>query len=115
MPHDALTHEQWTANGLTFDVQVGGPAAFGADQAEAFVTLEEHIGRKLFRTTIRSSIAYAESAERGVSILDHRPDLAADYLARNHVTDRPCRFDVVAIDGVGEARRLVLYRHAFTA
>lgn len=41
--------------------------------------------------------------------------MAADYLARNHVTDRPCRFDVVAIDGVGEARRLVLYRHAFTA
>jgi chromosome partitioning protein len=48
---------------------------------EAFVTLEEHIGRKLFRTTIRSSIAYAEAAERAVSILDHRPDLGADYLA----------------------------------
>ena len=31
-------------------------------------------------TTIRSSIAYAESAERAVSILDYRPDLAADYL-----------------------------------
>ena len=25
--------------------------------------------------------------------------MAVDYLARNHVTDRPCRFDVVAIDG----------------
>jgi chromosome partitioning protein len=30
---------------------------------------------------IRSSIAYAESAQQGVSILDHRPDLGADYLA----------------------------------
>jgi chromosome partitioning protein len=30
---------------------------------------------------IRSSIAYAESAERAISILDHRPDLGADYLA----------------------------------
>jgi chromosome partitioning protein len=48
---------------------------------EAFATLEEHIGRKLFRTTIRASIAYAEAAERAVSILDHRPDLGADYLA----------------------------------
>ena len=48
---------------------------------EAFTTLEEHIGRKLFRTTIRASIAYAEAAERAVSILDHRPDLGADYLA----------------------------------
>lgn len=25
--------------------------------------------------------------------------MAVDYLARNHVTDKPCRFDVVAIDG----------------
>jgi len=30
---------------------------------------------------VRSSIAYAESAERAKSILDHRPDLGADYLA----------------------------------
>ena len=30
---------------------------------------------------IRSSIAYAESAERANSILDLRPDLGADYLA----------------------------------
>ena len=48
---------------------------------EAFVSLREHVGRKLFETTIRSSIAYAEAAERAVSILDFRPDLAADYLA----------------------------------
>ena len=32
-------------------------------------------------TPIRRSVAYAESAERAVSILDHRPDLGADYLA----------------------------------
>ena len=25
--------------------------------------------------------------------------MAVDYLARNHITDTPCRFDVVAIDG----------------
>src|SRR5436305_3901319 len=48
---------------------------------EAFGTLREHFGEKLFETTIRSSIAYAESAERAVSILDYRPDLGADYLA----------------------------------
>ena len=28
-----------------------------------------------------SSVAYAESAERGVSIIDYRPDLGEDYLA----------------------------------
>ncbi len=47
---------------------------------EAFDSLREHFGEKLLDTTIRSSIAYAESAERAVSILDYRPDLALDYL-----------------------------------
>ena len=48
---------------------------------DAFASLQEHVGRKLFQTTIRQSIAYAEAAERAISILDHRPDLGADYLA----------------------------------
>ena len=48
---------------------------------EAFDTLRVHVGEKLFDTTVRQSIAYAEASERAVSILDHRPDLGADYLA----------------------------------
>jgi chromosome partitioning protein len=48
---------------------------------EAYATLRKHVGRKLLETTIRSSIAYAEAAELATSILDHRPDLGADYLA----------------------------------
>jgi chromosome partitioning protein len=51
---------------------------------EAYDSLREHFGEKLIPHTIRQSIAYAESAERAVSILDHRPDLAIDYL---HVAD----------------------------
>jgi chromosome partitioning protein len=47
---------------------------------EAFDSLRAHFGDKLFDTTVRSSIAYAESAERAISILDYRPDLGADYL-----------------------------------
>ena len=47
---------------------------------EAFDSLREHFGDKVLETTIRSSIAYAESAERAVSIIDYRPDLGADYL-----------------------------------
>jgi chromosome partitioning protein len=47
---------------------------------EAFESLREHVEDKLFTTTIRQSIAYAESAERAISILDHRPDLGSDYL-----------------------------------
>jgi chromosome partitioning protein len=47
---------------------------------EAFESLREHVGEKLLQTTVRQSIAYAESAERAISILDHRPDLGSDYL-----------------------------------
>jgi chromosome partitioning protein len=35
----------------------------------------------MFDSVIRSSIRYAESAERGLSILEYRPVLGADYLA----------------------------------
>ena len=48
---------------------------------EALASLKERFGAAVFDTVIRSSIAYAESAERAISILDHRPDLGADYLA----------------------------------
>jgi chromosome partitioning protein len=47
---------------------------------EAYQSLHEHIGDKLLGTVVRQSIAYAESSERAVSILDHRPDLGNDYV-----------------------------------
>jgi chromosome partitioning protein len=47
---------------------------------EALVQLRESFGDKIFKTAIRRSVAYAESAERAVSIIDHRPDLGVDYL-----------------------------------
>jgi chromosome partitioning protein len=48
---------------------------------EALVSLRERFEGDVFETVIRSSIAYAESAERARSILDHRPDLGADYMS----------------------------------
>jgi chromosome partitioning protein len=48
---------------------------------EALASLRESFGEQVLNSVIRSSIAYAESAERATSILDHRPDLGADYLA----------------------------------
>jgi chromosome partitioning protein len=47
---------------------------------EALASLKERFGELVFDTTVRSSIAYAESAERARSILDHRPDLGSDYI-----------------------------------
>jgi chromosome partitioning protein len=48
---------------------------------EALASLHERFGDAVFQSVIRASIAYAESAERATSILDHRPDLGADYIA----------------------------------
>ena len=43
--------------------------------------LRERFGDKVCRTVIRQSIAYAESAERAIPILDYRPDRGSDYLS----------------------------------
>jgi len=48
---------------------------------EALRSLQERFDDKVFSTVVRRSVRYAESAERGVSILDYAPDLGADYLA----------------------------------
>jgi chromosome partitioning protein len=48
---------------------------------EALKSLQERFGSKVFETVIRRSVRYAESAERGVSILDFSPRLGNDYLA----------------------------------
>jgi chromosome partitioning protein len=65
---------------------------------EAKASLQERFGKKVFETAIRGSIAYAESAERARSILDHRPDLGADYIAlTGEVLDR--------LPGMGDARQ----------
>ncbi len=40
-------------------------------------------------------------------------DVALDYLARNRLTESPCRFDVVSIDMAEGTPRIELYRNAF--
>ena len=65
---------------------------------EAKASLKERFGEKVFETVIRGSIAYAESAERARSIVEHRPDLGADYIAlTGEVLDR--------LSGMSAARR----------
>jgi chromosome partitioning protein len=48
---------------------------------EALQSLREQLGDRVLQSVVRASIAYAESAERALSILDYRPDLGADYIA----------------------------------
>jgi len=64
---------------------------------DAYTQLREAFGEQVFETVIRSSIAYAESAEKALSILDYRPDLGADYQAlAAEVLDRIGRVDARA-------------------
>jgi chromosome partitioning protein len=64
---------------------------------EAQAQLRERFGEKLFDTVIRRSVRYAESAERGVSILDYAPELGADYIAlAREVLERLNGFEDVA-------------------
>jgi chromosome partitioning protein len=67
---------------------------------EALESLKERFGDQVFDSVIRASIAYAESAERARSILDHRPDLGADYLAVAHEL-------LGRLDGFDSARKRV--------
>jgi chromosome partitioning protein len=69
---------------------------------EAFESLREHVGDKLLAHSVRQSIAYAESAERAVSIYEHRPDLGGDYL---RVAE-----ELLRRLGLDEARRRVAAR-----
>ncbi|MEA2397591.1 MAG: chromosome partitioning protein [Thermoleophilaceae bacterium] len=48
---------------------------------EALAQLRERFGERVFESVIRQSIRYAESAERGVSIVDYKAELGDDYLA----------------------------------
>jgi chromosome partitioning protein len=48
---------------------------------DALRSLRDRFSDKVFDSVIRRSVRYAESAERGVSILDYGPDLGADYVA----------------------------------
>jgi len=93
----ALEVMELARDGLNPDLNWLGVALNIADMRtvhsrEAYEQLKQHFKDKLFSTTIRASIAYAESAERAISILDHRPDLGADYL--NLATEVLTRLDL---------------------
>jgi chromosome partitioning protein len=64
---------------------------------EALQGLRERFGDKVFDAVIRRSVRYAESAERGVSVLDYAPGLGADYLQLAE--------EVLARLGFGEERQ----------
>lgn len=81
----ALQVIELVRDGLNPDLELLGAVVTKADlrtvhSREAVAALNDAHPGQILDTVIRQSIAYAESAERGVSIIDHRPELGADYL-----------------------------------
>ena len=78
----------------------------------------EHEGTIVFvEVRARASAEFGRAAE---SITDAKKRkvsaMAVDYLARNEIANRPCRFDVVAIDdAMGPSPEITVYPNAFDA
>ena len=65
----------------------------------------------------RSTAERGTAAESVTPLKQHRlVRMAADYAARHRLTDSPCRFDVVCIDGAeGEGQVVTVHTGAFDA
>jgi len=62
----------------------------------------------------RESLDYGAGGEAVTALKRRRmAAVAMDYLARHGLTERPCRFDVVALDLLGEEPVIEVYRNAF--
>ena len=62
----------------------------------------------------RESLDYGTGGEAVTALKRRRMAATAmDYLARHRLTERPCRFDVVALDFRGEEPVIEVYRNAF--
>ena len=78
----------------------------------------EHEGTIVFvEVRARASAEFGRAAE---SVTDAQKRkvaaMAVDYLARNQIANRPCRFDVVAVDdAMGASPEITVYPNAFDA
>ena len=73
-------------------------------------------------TTVFIEVKARTSAEFGTAAEAVTPQkqrrlgsMAVDYQARHGLLERPCRFDVVAVDGAGAGAAITVYRSAFLA
>jgi putative endonuclease len=62
----------------------------------------------------REGLEFGAGAEAVTALKRRRmADLALDYLVRNRLTGRPCRFDVVSIDVSSADAIIEVYQNAF--
>jgi putative endonuclease len=75
----------------------------------------EHAGTLVFvEVKARSGVAFGGAAAAvGLQKQRRVTRMAEDYLTRRRMADRPCRFDVVAVDVAAGAPRVTVYARAF--
>ena len=80
--------------------------------------IAEHDGTLVFvEVKAREDVKCGTAAEAVTRVKQRRiVSRAVEYLARNNLGERPCRFDVVAIDYAGSVRQqITVYADAFDA
>jgi putative endonuclease len=78
----------------------------------------EHDGTIVFvEVRARASAEFGRAAESVTDAKKRKVSaMAVDYLARNEIANRPCRFDVVAVDhAMGPLPEITVYPNAFDA
>lgn len=78
----------------------------------------EHHGTIVFvEVRARASAEFGRAAESVTDAKKRKVSaMAVDYLARNAIANRPCRFDVVAVDNaMGPSPEVTVYANAFDA
>jgi putative endonuclease len=80
--------------------------------------IAEHQGTLVFvEVRARATAEFGRAAETVTDAKMRRVTaMAVDYLARHHIANRPCRFDVVAIDqALNPTPEITVYPNAFDA
>jgi putative endonuclease len=74
-----------------------------------------HLGAIVFvEVKARASAAFGDGGDAVTGIKQHRiARMAVDFLARRHLTNQPCRFDVVAVSFDRGRPRVDVYENAF--
>lgn len=90
---------------------------YRTDRGEIDIVAEDGGTLVFVEVRARATFEFGRAAE---SVTDAKKrqvtKMAVEYLARHAITDRPCRFDVVAVDrALSEAPEVMVYPGAFDA
>jgi putative endonuclease len=88
---------------------------YATDRGEIDIVAQDGDTLVFVEVRARATLEFGSAAESVTDAKRRRVvAMAVEYLARHGITDRPCRFDVVAVDAaLSERPRITVYRAAF--